>query len=116
MPNNENDLSDNSNIKTAVDEMLKAADQMAAIKNGPIMRIVITGPVGIGKTILATRIERLLKEEFNADIVLVSAEIRQEQNAMNMNDWTDSMAAQMAKTVYAIEEHTVVQVTLKSPT
>lgn len=138
MPNNENDLSDNSgnphigsdfndflneegikeDVTVAVRAKLLDHQQVFAqrMKDGPIMHINISGPVGIGKTILASRIERLLKEEFNVEYVIVSDAVRQEQNAMNMADWQTSMANRMAKTIYTIDEQTVVQVNPEVPT
>lgn len=71
------------------------------------MRICIAGPIGIGKTIIAERIERMLKEEFNAVNVTVADHVQQEKNAMNIDEWRASMSENLSKVSYHIDEVTV---------
>lgn len=122
MPNNENDLSDNSgnpHIGSNFDDFLEEEGIREEVEHAAMEKILqdqskrititITGPVGRGKTVIIDAIEKLLRDQFDAKKVFVDAHIQQERNAMNLVDYRNAMHEIIQQNTYLLHEETVVQ-------
>lgn len=67
-----------------------------------VAHIFVTGPTGIGKSVLMARIERMLKEEFQAHVV--SLDLEQERRLSNPDKPAPHDLKSIKETIWVLRE------------